>query len=144
MSKSGVCTHSTQSAFEDYVIIATAPHKVQSLRDYLRKTDNPHGLGSRELVGSYKGEIETAWIMNVKRLPAIQAAGFLIEQESVLHLLHNPRGARIAWLEFVRSGNKTALGHFVNVPEEQAKREQGWTFCPATHAYYVCTRGDRI
>ena len=142
MTKSGICNHSSGTAFESYAIFSTVAHKQDALRKYLLKTDDPCGMGSRELVGMYKGDIEPAWIVNERRLPDLHAEGFLIEQESILMLGKNPRGARNALLVFIGKSDPVDLGHFVNVPETQALRADNWTFCPADKSYWICTKGD--
>jgi hypothetical protein len=140
MSKSGICSHSGASAFNEYVIFSTIPAKQQRLRQFLRATHDPHGLGHKELVGCYKGEIEPAWMVNKVRLDAITAEGFLDEQESILVLGHCANGgARPAHLEFMRGGDPVNLGMFSQDIENHARKQDAWTYDPQLQLYFTCS-----
>ena len=137
---SGIQSHSTAAAFESYVIFSTIPEKVKRLQDYLRATYDPQGLGHKYLIGSYKGEVEPAWIVNSKRLPEIFAEGFLDEQESILVLGHcRNGGARPAKLEFLKTGKTLELGLFHQSSETVARQRDAWSFDPQQNLYFVCS-----
>jgi len=131
---SGIWGSSTTTAWQEYIIFSVSPGNEKRLAETLEQFQ----IGHKTLVGSYKGEQEPAWIVNVNNFPQIKNLNLVSDQESILKLGKAGRGARLATLQFL--DDKTAdidLGRLVVVTEKTAKAQDAWTFDPSTEIYWI-------
>lgn len=87
--------------------------------------------------GSYKGEMETAYIVNAQHRTRIKR--FIKAEESILHLSEQ-RGAdqhRMAELEYMKDGVRQHLGKFEQITETEAQGLEAWTKDLSTGIYYT-------
>lgn len=91
------------------------------------------------LLGSYKGEQEQSFMTGLEHLPAIESAGIIKGQESILILeAETPKG-RPAYLRYVDGSaqDDVSLGYFIAVPQSEAIKADGWTFDPVSGEYFT-------
>lgn len=130
---SGIWAQSSPAAYEDYVIfcVGQEPTRIAAFKSWASGR-----FGFKSLVGCYKGQMEQSFIVNAKHLPEIEA--WIVEEESILYLGSNPRGARIATLKYL-DGREEPLGYFVAlIGRDYALARESWTYDPTTDEYYVC------
>lgn len=134
---SGVWLHSTPTAYNRYVVFAIdGEYSKADFLAYLADND----IGVKTLLGSYKGLVEDAYIINARHVPAI--LGFIKGQESVLELgpQRNFGGGlllRPAQLTFRDNRPIVDLGYFQEVGKEFAGKSDSWTYDPSTGKYWV-------
>lgn len=138
----GIQFHSTDTPYRSFVVFAIdalegvkEPHQQTLARNQFKMWCQSNGLNVKELVGSWKGKRETAWIMG-----ADDFANFHVDtvwckgQEAILHLgptggpTSDHAGFRLASL--ISGGEVTPLGRWQAVPEAVALAQDGWTFDP--------------
>ena len=138
---SGVCAHSSPSSNKTYAIFEVGR---EAMADRFESWAKALGIGYKRLVGSYEGEVNAAFIMDRTDLWLVDAAGWLIRQESILVLgplkdetTGRPMGSRSARLVYLDGRPDLALGRFRPTTPEFAMTQPGWTFDPASGVYFV-------
>lgn len=104
----------------------------ESAREFL----STQGIGTKELVGSYKGSQETSILAVVNdstKLGLVLELAKSYAQESVL-IVDEDRTAR---LKFIADGSEQALGSFKAIDAEEAAGLDAWTFDPSTMQYFA-------
>lgn len=133
----GVWLHSTPTAYNRYTIFAIDSEHTKA--DFLTYLGN-NGIGVKVLLGSYKGLVEDAYIINSRHVAFI--LGFIKGQESVLELgpQRNFGGGlllRPAQLTYRDNRPIVDLGYFQEVGKEFAGKSDSWTYDPSTGKYWV-------
>ncbi len=129
----GTQTHSNVSASNSYLIFACHNDKqAQGTLDDLN-------ISHKVCHGSYKGEPEKSWLVNLEHFNILKAAGILTKQESVLILgpwIGSVSGHRPATLQFLDGSPSTSLGYVVPVSKEEALSEEAYT--ETEGQYFIC------
>jgi hypothetical protein len=90
-----------------------------------------------QLLGSYKGKKNPSYLIEIEskqELRRVLDCAKEANQESVL-FLDQDRNATLMFIDmFV---GDIELGRLVAVSEEEAKKEENWTFNPVTGVYYI-------
>lgn len=137
----GVCTRSTDSFFDQFVIFAVDQHPV-TLGSFKAWCDD-HSIGFKELRGCYKGEQEISFIVNAKHLPFIETTGWLEGQESILHLSGMKRTgaahsfARRAILKYLDGRPDDELGWFNRAYGDVPSKHENWTLDTTDGTYWI-------
>lgn len=115
---------------EQYIIFAS-----DESDEYTEKHLKDCRIDYKKLVGRYKGEDETSYIINKREHPMIEP---LIEnQESILELSKiQSNGFRLAGLSLKHSVH-VLLGSFTPVTKEEAEKQDAYTYDPSTDVYYI-------
>lgn len=93
------------------------------------------GISFKVLLGSYKGEKETSFMITIKDVSPI--VGLIKDQESILSLSNRQKdGSREAQLVFVNTGESKSIGMFNEITEEQANSQDSWSFDPTLNQYF--------
>jgi hypothetical protein len=133
----GVWGHSSETATEQYVIFCIdvkTPEDHAHFKHWL----TGHSIGFKSLIGSYKGLVEPAYIVNGRDMQEVYDTELLLRQESVLHLgIQNSSGRRPAILVYQEF--EQSIGWFHDAPRHEAVNQEGWTFDPSTGLYYIVT-----
>lgn len=89
----------------------------------------------KSTTGSYKGEEELGFITSEEVFNEyFRDSVFIKEQESVLRV----SGCNKMYATLIyNDGRQEGIGSMCSVPEEVAKRHDGWTYLPHTGNYYV-------
>ena len=132
----GVCPHSTNLS-SPLVIFCVGPSPMRNAEFLSWAADR--GLGVKEVVGCYKGEMERAFVMFADDFDA-HVRPWVREEERVLRLGMPVRraGDRPASLHY-SDGRVEELPNFRQVSPSQALSEDAWTFDPMTGVYFACT-----
>lgn len=131
---------SNWSNLEQFVIFAADNDKGSILTYALRN----HGIGFKQLDGSYKGERETSYIVNARNWERIRSFWLIEGQESILHLgpfLNGGREATLYYAEPVIASldvRDEPIGTFRQTTKEYALKQDAWTFDPSEAAYFIC------
>jgi hypothetical protein len=115
-------------------IFACQPHKPEELMAFMVSMR----IAFKVVLGSYKSEIETAFVVNYDDIFSIVNHGWLDEQESIM-ILNSVKGMRErdAFLAY-GTGVVEQIGEFVQEPDRsKLVNYDGWTFCPFTESYFV-------
>lgn len=88
----------------------------------------------KELVGSYKGEIERSYMLPLNESALMLAKAYSQESVLILHPLKN--GKREADVRKLEGMDVLCSGDFVNVGHKQPKTD-AWTYDIETGDYYV-------
>lgn len=98
-----------------------------------------NGIFFQVLLGSYKNELETSYLVSAGALQHIIDAGLVSNQESVLVLdemtADKDRPAKIVY--FAEGTPDDTIGKLTMVPKEEALASESWTFNPAVNRYFV-------
>ena len=137
---SGVQPWSQPMHCEDYYVFAS-----DMLDTNVVHLLNERGVKYKDMIGSYvmqsTGERiqETSFIINANDIGSVM--DIIENQESVLFLTDNaPNGMRHAFLMFIGSLEpRQYLGQLKNVPEEVARAQQNWTYCPYSEKHFITT-----
>lgn len=138
---SGVCGHSTTEFWAEYVVVSVGNTPI--IDAAFKTFCLVWGIPYKSLMGSYKGQTETSFILPAASLPTIARHAWLNEQESILHLSmpRNKGGGqfeRDATLIFMADGHAESIGRFKQTGREKAMAQDAWTFCPLTGTYWIC------
>ncbi len=106
---------------------------------------NAIGSNPHQMLGSYKGEIETSYITffptdEVTFNHAISKAkhiGRLYSQESLL-VVDQYRNAKLVFCDNVDLKEDVPLGKWVECNKETAKLQDSWSYFPLKDSYYIC------
>jgi len=94
-------------------------------------------LGAVAVVGRYKGQAETSWIMPRPNFDQhIRGTHWVVGQESFLHVPHEPRGACV--LEYQDGRPVGILGPLVPVSWHVADYQDACTYDPVADEYWIC------
>ncbi len=132
----GIWGHSSPST--SHVIfsptVPTAELLGDTLRAILARASNA-GVPIKPVIGSYKGKLEFAFIVQAWDLGTFRP--FFEGQESVLLLgAHDARDRRKATLVYL-DGRMTELGTYGSVTEAEAKASEAWTYDPTQGLYFI-------
>lgn len=87
------------------------------------------------LLGSYKGTLETSFLVHVKDFPQIK--DLIKNEESILGLSNRQNGGlREGSLIFIKTGQTNSLGIFDKITKAQADDLEAWSFDYETKTYY--------
>ena len=133
----GVCRHSTVAAQTEWVIFSSSHCGCKTVLSVLAALKRITGF--KELVGSWKGVEEAAYLVTKHDFEELQkrSPSLLKGQEAVLELSPvNARGipkARFVWL----ATNETQdVGHFLTAGNKRPVTGD-YTYDPSTNTYYV-------
>lgn len=119
----------------EYVIFAAQPYETHEV---MRELESKN-IEFKVLLGSYKSELETAFIVPYKDLLTVIEAGFLAEQESILML--GPKdndGSRPCLLRYINCDplREEYIGPLQQISKDYAHTLDGWFFDPTESRYY--------
>lgn len=118
----------------EFVVFAVQPHEPHTVMNFMAD----QGIPFQVLLGSYKGQLETSFIIPHIRLEAMAVSGYVDEQESILILgAVNQNGTRPARIRFLETGEELDLGSLTRVTKEEALTNDGWTFNPMINSYFT-------
>lgn len=130
----GVCAHSDNSSLNDYIIFCVGNNPIDDENFKLWASNN--NIGYKELIGSYKGISENAFIINAKFHDVLKP--WIKDEESILNLGELVNGKRKATLVFTNTKIPNVdLGYFKYTSKEYALKQDAWTFDQENNAYYV-------
>tara|TARA_R110000796_G_scaffold98692_1_gene206454 strand:- start:304 stop:795 length:492 start_codon:yes stop_codon:yes gene_type:complete len=98
-------------------------------------------VGIKKLTGSYKGETETSYICSWDTFTEqVKPSGKVDNQESFLVLGPTVRNSVRPATLFFNNANVAPvnLGYFQSVSQEEAERQDGWSYDATQGQYYVC------
>ena len=133
----GVCSHSTVAAQTEWVIFSSSNRGCKTVLSVLSALNRITGF--MELVGSWKGVEEAAYLVTKRDFKELQKRAPLIlsGQEAVLELSPvNARGipkARFVWLA---TDETQDVGHFLTHGNKRPVTGD-YTYDPSTNTYYV-------
>ncbi len=117
-----------------YVVFASSYHETV-IRHFFKENK----IGFKQLIGSYKGIREDSYIINKKYLKAIERAGFLHAEESILllgeTLGHNRRRARLHFLNSLKPDED--IGVLRAVVKDEALAQDNWSYRPDLDTYFI-------
>lgn len=120
----------------DYIIFSVDQNKLVDFDSYLDSLD----IGHKKLIGHYKGQTETSYIINSVDMDQPGMVEWFKDQESVLELGPKDKlSRRVATLVFIQSGDRLSLGRLQSVTRREAEANGDWTYDPTTDEYYICT-----
>ncbi len=129
----GIQTHSSEHANQSYLIFAC--HDDEQAQGTLDDLNISHKVCH----GSYKGETEKSWLVNLEHFNVLKSSGVLTKQESVLILgpwVGSVSGHRPATLQFLDGAPSASLGYVVPVSKEIAERQEAYT--ETEGQYFIC------
>lgn len=101
-----------------------------------------HTLGKCiPLVGMYKGEHENSYIcLSYDFNSFVLPMGFVTGQESILRV--SECNKKYTDLIMLQGGKQVHLGCMKSVTEEQAMREESWSYRPDLNQYFITVKGN--
>jgi hypothetical protein len=148
---SGVWGYSTPSAYDSYVIFCVG-HEIARQAAF-KAWALANGIGFKSLLGSYKGQSETSFMVNDKQFFACDR--WWADQETILRLsplyrngtlygtreaaLWRPSMVRSAFGDdlFVQVKGPEPIGTMREVTREYALAQSCWTYDPQSGLYWV-------
>lgn len=116
-----------------HVIFAAQPYLPETVMGYLLDNLIPFKV----LLGRYKGENETSFIIEHSNLDRVKQAGFLNQQESILILSAAGSGPRTAKIVYLKDEAEMSAGLFVPITKQEADAEDGWTYEPFSNTFFT-------
>lgn len=116
-------------------LIFASDREVHEVMYFLANND----LQFKVLLGSYKGQRETSFIVEAEAYVLLREAGLLDEQESILfvgQLIPGQRG-RSAHMLDLDTLEFTLLGNLVPVPRIIAERADGYSYDPTGDHWFT-------
>lgn len=160
----GLQPYSGSHMWEPYIIFEVGYDKLRQQQFKAWALDR--SVGFKELVGSYKEQVATSFIINARAFPEVLRHGWLDREESVLYLdacyapisgkSYTKRRARLLygrgdredykdlWLlteidpEYELAMVAEFIGDWQEVGHDEAMKLDAWTFDPSTNKYYTC------
>ena len=117
-----------------YIVFASCYHETV-IKHFFKENQ----IGFKQLIGAYKGTMEDSYIINKKYLKAIERAGFLYAEESILLLGENlGKNRRRATLHFLNSLKPDKdIGILRAVVKEEALEQDNWSYRPDLDTYFI-------
>lgn len=122
-------------------------HDLHTLAKFLHSMDVHRAMqrttGEMKIcVGSYKGVLETSFIMTEHDFGAfVEASEYVQHQESVLLVEDGHKGAMYASLWYLdrglRDGEHYSLGRLKSVDKSVALEQDAWTYRPDLNIYWI-------
>lgn len=117
-----------------YVVFASNATPVHEVMYFL--LDN--NIDFQVLLGSYKGERETSYIIPYDRLEEVMHSGLLNEEESILILgAMNGLGRRPATLHLLTTNEVFPIGQLVAAARSEAEPQEGWSYNPTAKQFFT-------
>lgn len=145
--RGGLQGHSEKTGGNHYALFSvdtgkldavTLTGKRQAMSAFLSAT----GIGHKTLIGSYDGNTEISWIINLDNLKQVYLTGMLNDQESILTLgACDARDRRPATLHGIGNTWEKGIGLFQSTTREKALKHRSWTYDPSTGNYFICKQG---
>lgn len=149
-AKDGIWGHSSPVGAEEFSIFAVYKQTPAIEAHFVVWCQN-QGIGFKRLIGSYNGKRENSFIVNKRHMAKIMGMGWLIGQESILHLgpcdSRDQRPASLAFLDadgYYNAAHNVPLGMFVSASHEEAMQHDAWTCDLSTNTYYICKPADDV
>ena len=117
-----------------YIVFSSCYHET-----VIKHFFNENQIGFKQLIGSYKGTMEDSYIINKKYLKAIERAGFLYAEESILLLGEDlGKNRRRATLHFMNAFKPDQdIGILRAVVKDEALAQDNWSYRPDLDTYFI-------
>ena len=96
----------------------------------------------KRFIGYWEGEYEFSFICDARAFEKIvKPSGFTARQECIMHIIGEEQRVLFHWQQQDYL-HMDFMGYLRHVGEDTAlsRQQEGWTYDPATHTYYIIVR----